>query len=58
MDGLFGRRFFFSLKKMMAAWVMFAKLHLKKCFWTDMSKVELFGHNAQNHMTVDDLGLF
>lgn len=27
-------------------------------FWTDMSKVELFGHNAQNHMTVDDLGLF
>lgn len=47
---------------MMAAWVMFAKLHLKKKptqgFWTDMSKVELFGHNAQNHMTVDDLGLF
>lgn len=32
----------------------------KNCqdFWTDMSKVELFGHNAQNHMTVDDLGLF
>lgn len=47
---------------MMVAWLMFAKLHLKKTntqgFWTDISKVELFGHNAQNHMTVDDLGLF
>ena len=44
-------------KKNMAAQLLFAKLHLNKpqdfwnnVLWTDQTKVEMFGHNAQQHV--------
>jgi len=58
--GMFGRvdrRKLLLSKKNMAARLRFANLHLNKSqdfwknvLWTDETKVEIFGHNAQSHV--------
>jgi len=58
-SGLLGRiakRIPFFSKKYMSPHLMFAKLHLNKpqfwnnVLWTDETKVEVFGRNAQQHV--------
>jgi len=58
--GMFGRvarRKLLLSKKNMAARLRFANLHLNNSqdflnnvLWTDETKVEIFGHNAQSHV--------